>query len=67
MFNGISKSEIEEELQRKGDFVQIDYLTRFLESRISRDVKRFIYLKLAELYEKELHEEIDSIYKRLQN
>ena len=29
----MSKSEIEKELKGKGDFVQIDYLTRFLEKK----------------------------------
>ena len=48
----ISKSDVEKELKEKGDFVKIDHLTRLLEGNISRDVKSFIYLKLAELYEK---------------
>lgn len=47
---GISKSEIEKEISGKGDFVQIDYLTKFLKDSKSMDVKKFIFLKLAELY-----------------
>ncbi|MFH1326885.1 MAG: hypothetical protein ABIH59_02035 [archaeon] len=49
----MTKSEIEEFLKGKGDFVQIDHLTRFLkEKQIPIDRKRFVCLKLAEIYEK---------------
>ena len=46
------KSEIEEELAGKGDFVKIDYLTQFLKEPLSTDIKKFVFIKLAELYEK---------------
>lgn len=49
---GMTKSEIEEELVDKGDFVQIDYLTKFLEEPLSMGIKKFVFVKLAELYEK---------------
>jgi len=49
---GMTKSEIEEELADKGDFVQIDYLTNFLKENLTRDMKKFVFVKLAELYEK---------------
>lgn len=49
---GMIKSEIEEELAGKGDFIQIDYLTRFLKEPLTMDMKKFVFLKLAELYEK---------------
>jgi len=49
---GMVKSEIEEQLAGKGNFVQIDYLTRFLEGPLTMDMKKFVFLKLAELYEK---------------
>jgi len=52
LYSGISKSEIEEELQRKGDFVQIAYLTNILEEKLPIDIKKFICSKLAEIYEK---------------
>ncbi len=52
LYSGISKSEIEEELQRKGDFVQIDYLTNILEEKLPIDIKKFICFKLAGIYEK---------------
>ncbi len=46
------KSEIEDFLKGKGDFVQIDHLTRFLKSNVPMETKKFIYQKLSELYEK---------------
>ena len=48
----MTKSEIEGELADKGDFVQIDYLTRFLNEPLTMDMKKFVFIKLAELYEK---------------
>ncbi|MEM4325686.1 MAG: hypothetical protein QXU40_00065 [Candidatus Pacearchaeota archaeon] len=48
----MTKSEIEKELSKKGKYVQIDYLTRFLKQQsLNTDIKRFVFLKLAELYE----------------
>lgn len=49
---GMVKSEIEEQLAGKGNFIQIDYLTRFLKEPLTMDMKKFVFLKLAELYEK---------------
>jgi hypothetical protein len=49
---GMTKSEIEEKLADKGDFVQIDYLTNFLKETMTLDMKKFVFTKLAELYEK---------------
>ncbi|HUW43803.1 MAG TPA: hypothetical protein VMV95_02500 [Bacillota bacterium] len=49
---GMTKSEIEGELAGKGDFVQIDSLTNFLNEPLSMGIKKFVFLKLAELYEK---------------
>jgi len=48
----LSKSDIEKEIAEKGDYVQIDYLSRILERKLHRDTKKFIYLKLIEIYEK---------------
>lgn len=48
----MTKSEIEKELAGKGDYVQIDYLTRFLKEPLSMDMKKFVYLKLGDIYEK---------------
>ncbi len=48
----MSKSEIEEVLKKTGDFVQIDHLTRFLKTNPPIDIKKFVYTKLAGIYEK---------------
>lgn len=48
----MSKSEVVKELEGRGDFVQIDYLTRFIEEGLPRDMKKFAYAKLAEIYAK---------------
>ncbi len=48
----MSKEEIREALKDKGDFVQIDDLTKFLETKPALPIKRFVYQKLAEIYEK---------------
>lgn len=49
----MSKVEIEKFLKGKGDFVQIDHLSRFLGTRdVPLDKKKFVYEKLAGLYEK---------------
>jgi len=52
LHKGMSKSQVEEELKDKGDFVKIDYLTKFLREELSLDLKKFVCLKLGELYEK---------------
>ena len=50
----MTKSEIEKEVSKWGDYVQIDNLTRFLKTNpgLAFDTKRFIYQKLGEVYEK---------------
>lgn len=52
LYGNISKSEIEKEIERKGDFVQIDYLTRLSKEKLPIDIKKFVCLKLAEIYER---------------
>lgn len=49
---GMTKSEIEQFLQGKGDYVQIDHLGRFLKEPMALETKKFVFLKLAGLYEK---------------
>lgn len=49
---GMQKSEIEQELEGKGSFIQIDHLNQFLKEPLTMDMKKFVYLKLAVLYEK---------------
>ncbi len=48
----MTKVEIEKELTGKGDFVLIDNMTRFLKENLPIDIKRFIFVKLTEIYEK---------------
>ena len=48
----MSRSEIEKNLAGLGDFVQIDHLTVFLKEDIPTDIRKFVMLRIAELYEK---------------
>lgn len=48
----MTKLEIEKELSGKGDYVLIDNITRFAKENIPTDIRKFIYTKLAEIYEK---------------
>ena len=52
----MSKSEMENILNEKGDFIQIDIINRFLSSssELKRDTKKFLFLRLAEIYERRL-------------
>ena len=52
LHRGMSKSQVEEELREKGDFVKIEHLTKFLREELSIDMKKFIYLKLARIYKR---------------
>jgi tetratricopeptide (TPR) repeat protein len=47
---GMTKIEIEEALKGKGDFVKVDYLERFLKEHPPIDIRKFVFLKLAEVY-----------------
>jgi tetratricopeptide (TPR) repeat protein len=51
-YENISKSGIEKEIESKGDFVQIDYLARLSKEKLPIDTKKFVYLKLAGIYER---------------
>lgn len=63
---GMSKSEIEKELAGKGDFVQLDYLIAFLKEDLPTDVRKFVMLKIAEIYEaKMIFGEAAKIYNNL--
>lgn len=62
----MSKSEIERELRGKGDFVQIDYLNRFLAQKPPLHEKKFAFLKLIEIYEsKKMFNDVAKIYSNL--
>ena len=47
----MSKLDIEKCLNSKGNFIKIDYLTKFLKEDIPIDLKKFCYIKLAQTYE----------------
>ena len=49
---GMSISDIENELDGKGDFVQIDSMTRFLKEDLLFDTKKYVSIRLADIYEK---------------
>ena len=48
------KEEIEQSLENKGDFVRIDHLSRFLKDNLTMDIKKYVAIKLGELYDKKL-------------
>ncbi len=48
----MQKSEIENLIKNCGDFVKIDHLTRLLKERIPTDTRKFVMLKLGEIYER---------------
>ena len=49
------KPDVEKFLESKGDFVKIDYLTRYLKEMPPIEMRKFAYLKLAEIFlEKEM-------------
>ena len=63
---GMSKSEIEKELKGKGDFIQIDYLNRFIAQKPPLHEKKFAFMKLIEIYEsKRMFNDVAKIYSNL--
>ncbi len=48
----MSKSEIEQALESKGNFVQANELNEFLKEHMTMEMKKFVLLKLAGVYEK---------------
>jgi len=48
----LSKSDIEEKLVGRGDFVKMDYLSKLLKEKLHRDTKKFVYLELIKIYER---------------
>lgn len=62
----MSKSEIEKELNGKGDFVQIDYLTKFIDKKPPINMKKFALMKLIEIYEnKKMFNDAARMYEQL--
>ena len=48
----LSKSDVEMQIAGKGEFVQINLLNNLLKQILHRDTKKFVYLKLIEIYTK---------------
>jgi len=48
----ISKEEIDKFVLGKGDFVQIDHLSELLKENLSLDIKKYVALKLVDIYER---------------
>jgi len=51
-YSWVSKSEIEEHIEKRGDFANIDYLNNLLRRDLPFDVKKFVHFKLVEIYER---------------
>ena len=51
LHKNMSKSEIEKALVGKGDFVKIDHLSELLKENLPFDTKKYVCLKLIEIYE----------------
>jgi tetratricopeptide (TPR) repeat protein len=63
---GMGKGEIERELKGKGDFVQIDYLNRFIAQKPPIHEKKFAFMKLIEIYQaKGMFNDVAKIYNNL--
>jgi len=52
MHKDMSKTEIEEAIKGKGDYIQISYLEQFLAMNPPHERRKFAYQKLAEIYDK---------------
>ena len=66
LYKGRSKSEIEKELEGKGDFVQIDYINKFIKQELPRDIKKFLFIRLADISEKKwMFKEAAKMYNNL--
>ena len=62
----VTKKEIEDSINGKGDFVKIDHLTRFLKNDLPLDLKKLVYIKLAVIYDdKAMHSEAAKMYAKL--
>jgi hypothetical protein len=47
----VTRREVEEKLKSIGDYVKMDYLAQCLKKNLDFDTKKFVLLKLAEVYE----------------
>ena len=48
----LSKSDVEAQIEGKGEYIQIDHLNKLLGQKLHRDTKKFVYLKLIEIYQR---------------
>jgi tetratricopeptide (TPR) repeat protein len=62
----MSKGEIEKALKDKGDFIQIDYLTKFIDKKPPIHIKKFALIKLIKIYEnKKMYSDVARAYEQL--
>ena len=62
----LSKSDVEAKLIGRGDFVNIDYLSKLLKEKLHRDTKKFVYLKLIDIYDgKNMFNDVAKMYEGL--
>jgi tetratricopeptide (TPR) repeat protein len=47
----VTKREVEERLAKVGDYVKMDFLSQCLKKNLDFDTKKFVLMKLAEIYE----------------
>jgi tetratricopeptide (TPR) repeat protein len=60
------KDEVEAVLRGKGEFVQIDYLNRYLKLMPPIEMKKFAFLKLAQIYEsRKLYSDVARCYRNI--
>lgn len=60
------KDEVETALKNKGEFVQIDWLTRYLKLMPPIEMRKYAYLKLAQIYEaKKLFSDAARMYRNM--
>ena len=52
LHKGMLKSDIDAFLAGKGEYVQIDHLTRFMKDQLPVDIRRYVATLLAQIYEK---------------
>ena len=52
VYDGIRKEDIENRLKRQGDFMNMGYLSDLLKQNLPLEVKKFVALRLINIYEK---------------
>jgi len=63
---GMTIEEIDRELSGKGDFVQIDHMTRFIKEETNPEIRKYVSIKLSDVYQKRgMFSEAAKIYEML--